>query len=633
MVSDADYDGLYSELKKLEAENPQFLTAESPTQRVSGQPVAGFETVRHAIAMLSIDNTYNQQELRDFDARVAKNLGGDDYSYAVELKIDGLAISLRYEDGLLVQAVTRGDGTSGDNVLSNIKTIKSIPIRLDSKKCPAVLEVRGEIYMPIKAFNDLNEMRLEAGEKEFANPRNAAAGSLKLLDAKITAGRKLAFFAYAAGQVSEPLSHCHSETLKTLKKLKIPVNDKLTMAANIDEVIKICDSFSQKRHGLGYMTDGMVIKVDAYGQQKKLGQTSHSPRWCIAYKFPAEQAETVVESIEIQVGKTGVLTPVANLEPVKLAGTVVKRASLHNFDELARLEVAGGDRVVVEKAGEIIPQVVKVIEQGMYRKVMEIPQSCPACGGDVQRQGVYIRCENRNCSAIVREKIIYFASKNQMDIDCLGPALIDLLIAKKLIQNFADIYSLRFDQLAELPRMGDKSAENVLKAIEKSKGQSLARFIAGLGIRNVGVGSAEILANHFKSLDSIMAATEQELCDIDQVGPVMAKSVFEYFHDADNVELINQMRDMGVNPSFVDSSVGNSLAGKSIVATGTLENFSRTEIKQAIKDNGGKVSSSVSKNTDYLLAGKNAGSKLSKAEGLGVEILTEEQFLEMIGKK
>jgi len=647
-ITDQQYDKLFSELKKLEAVNPELITPDSPTQRVSGKPVEGFNNVRHAVAMLSIDNTYNADELRDFDGRVKKALGDVGYKYVVELKIDGLAISLRYEKGKLIQAATRGDGQTGDDVTNNVRTIKAVPLSLmAAETAPEILEVRGEIYMPKKSFADLNEHRAETGEPPFANPRNAAAGSLKLLDARITATRNLAFFAYSIGQASEPLSESHFKTLEELKKHNLPVNPNTRQAKDIEQVIKICKKWEKKKETLGYQIDGMVVKVDGFSEQAILGTTGRAPRWCISYKFPAEQAETVVESIEVQVGKTGILTPVANLTPVQLAGTTVKRASLHNFDIVKELGICDGDTVVIEKAGEIIPQVVRVKEKGgglFAGKVIEIPDKCPSCqtktevtvimrketGAKEPRPFTTVRCVNPDCVSRLKEKIAYFVGRGQMDIENFGPALIDQLVAKGIVKNFADLYKLQFHQLAQLERMGDKSAANIMDALEKSKSQDLWRFITALGIDNVGGQTGEILADEFGSLESLMAAEVERLESIDGVGPTIAQSIFDYFHNPENIEIIEEMRNAGVNPEPPAEKRSAVLAGKTIVVTGTLENYTRTEIQQAIKDNGGKTSSSVSKKTDLVVVGANPGSKAEKAQKLGIEIISEEKFSELI---
>lgn len=647
-ITDQQYDRLFAELKKLEDGHPEFVTPDSPTQRVSGKPVEGFNNVKHAAPMLSIDNTYNADELRDFDGRVKKVLGSRPYKYVVELKIDGLAVSLSYEKGLLVRAATRGDGQTGDDVTSNVRTIKAIPLSLMEKEtAPEVLEVRGEIYMPKKSFAGLNEQRAESGEPPFANPRNAAAGSLKLLDARITATRNLAFFAYSIGQASEPLSKSHYKTLEALKKHNLPVNPNTKQAKDIEQVIKICKSWEKKKETLGYQIDGMVVKVDGFAEQDILGTTGRAPKWCISYKFPAEQAETVVESIEVQVGKTGILTPVANLKPVQLAGTTVKRASLHNFDIIKELDICDGDTVVIEKAGEIIPQVVRVKEKGgglFAGKVIEIPKECPSCkaktevtvikrkesGSSQERSFTTVRCVNPNCVSRLKEKIAYFVGRGQMDIENFGPALIDQLVDKGMVKNFADLYSLDIFKISQLERMGTKSAENILAALEKSKTQDLWRLIAGLGILNVGGQTGEILADEFRSLENLKSADLEKLESIDQVGPTIARNIYDYFRAPENIAVIEQMLAAGVRPTPPAEKHSALLAGKTIVVTGTLENYTRTGIQQAIKDNGGKTSSSVSKKTDLVIVGANAGSKAEKAQKLGIEIINEDEFSELI---
>jgi len=504
---------------------------------------------------------------------------------------------------------------------------------LDGDEIPAVLEVRGEVYMPTSSFTELNRIRTEAGEPAFANPRNAAAGSLKLLDARITAARNLSFFAYATGQVSEPMAANHYETLRRFKELGLPVNPNIQKARDIDEAIEICNGWNEKRASLDYQIDGMVIKINRFDQRDDLGATGRAPRWCISYKFAAEQAETVVESIDVQVGKSGILTPVANLRPVLLAGTTVKRASLHNFDELKRLGVGQGDTVIIEKAGEIIPQVIEVKEKTRTKvPIFEIPKTCPICGSVAAKdeKGVYIRCVNRECPGQLRERLKYFAGRGQMDIEHLGPALIDQLIENRLVENFADLYKLSKDQLAGLERMAEKSAANAINAIEESKTRPLWRLVAALGIRHIGGQSAQILAEHFNSLSALMAAREEELAEIDQIGPTMAKSIFDYFHDPENQAVIKELLDLKVKPEQPKKKRSEKLAGKTIVVTGTLENFSRQQAEQAIRQAGGKSSSSVSKKTDFVLVGENPGSKLEKARKLGVEVLDEKQFIKMI---
>ncbi len=634
-ITDQQYDQLFHELKALEAERPELVTPDSPTQRVSGEPLSSFATVRHAVPMLSMDNTYNADELRAFDQRVRKVLETDDYEYVVELKIDGLAVSLRYEDGALVTAATRGNGEVGDDVTANVRTIKAIPLALLAEAdVPAVLEVRGEVYMPTSSFEQLNRARIEAGETPFANPRNAAAGSLKLLDARITATRNLSFFAYAVGQVSEPPADNHHQTLQRMAAMGLPVNPHVSRADEIDEVVEFCLDWNEKRRDLDYQIDGMVIKIDRFDQRDILGYTGRAPRWCISYKFAAEQAQTVVESIDVQVGKSGILTPVANLQPVLLAGTVVKRASLHNFDMLAKLDVRSGDTVMIEKAGEIIPQVVEVKYdlRPIDAQPFAIPETCPNCGSSVAKDagGVYVRCQNPHCVGQLKERLRYFAGRGQMDIEHLGPALLDQLVDKGLLNDFSDIYKLDDTQLASLDRMAEKSAANVLEAVEASKRRPLWRLIAGLGIRHIGGQSAQILAEHFGSLEALMQADEAALADVDQIGPTMAASVCEYFRNPDNRMVVENLFAAGVRPEAPTARRSDKLAGKTIVVTGTLENFTRQQIQQIIRQSGAKASSSVSKKTDYVLAGENAGSKLQKAKDLGVEVIDERQFRKMI---
>ncbi|MBN2454960.1 MAG: NAD-dependent DNA ligase LigA [Sedimentisphaerales bacterium] len=635
-ISDRKYDKLFAELKQLEQQNIQLITPDSPTQRVSGRPLEGFGNVRHGLPMLSIDNTYNADELKAFDERVERLLGSSNYDYVVELKIDGLAISLLYENGSFVRAATRGDGQIGDDVTTNVRTIRAVPLVLiKDGKVPGVLEVRGEVYMPIRAFTKLNRMRSKTGEPAFANPRNAAAGSLKLLDARITATRNLSFYAYAAGEVSEAIASNHWQLLQIFKRLGLPVNPNIKKAGNIDEVINICSDWDRKRADLDYHIDGMVVKVNRLDQRDTLGATGRAPRWCISYKFAAERESTVIESIDVQVGKSGILTPVANLKPVQLAGTTVKRASLHNFDELYRLDAREGDTVLVEKAGEIIPQVVEVkkTSRPAGSKPFGLPKKCPVCGEKIRKDesGVYIRCINPKCPAQLKERLKYFAGRGQMDIEHLGESLIEQLVDTGLLRSFADIYKLQQEQLSALDRMAQKSAANVTEAIEKSKGQPLWRLIAAFGIRHIGGQSAQILAEHFGSLEALINTNVETLANIEQIGPVMAESVYEYFHEPKNLAIIKQLLASGVNPQLPTKKRPGKLAGKSAVVTGGLENFSRQQAEQAIRQAGGKVSSGVSKKTDFVVVGEKPGSKLDKAKKFGVKIINEKQFFELLG--
>jgi DNA ligase (NAD+) len=637
LITDQQYDAFFAELKKLEAEHPELVTPDSPTQRVSGRPLEEFGTVRHAVSMLSIDNTYSADELKSFDERVRRQLETSDYSYVVELKIDGLAVSLRYEHGVLARGATRGDGVTGDDVTANIRTIKAIPLSLirPDGSLPDVLEVRGEVYMPTKSFVALNKARAEQEEPPFANPRNAAAGSLKLLDSRITAKRNLSFFAYATGEVSKPLATTHFQALHKLKDMGLPLNPHMKKAKDIAEVIDICMSWSDKRLKLEYQIDGIVIKVDRFDQQGILGATGRAPRWCIAYKFAAEQAATIVESIVVQVGKSGILTPVANLTPVPLAGTIVKRATLHNFDQMKRLDVREGDTVLIEKAGEIIPQVVEVKKdlRPASAKPFPVPKTCPVCGTEVVKDeaGVYVRCPNPHCLGQLQERLRYFAGRDQMDIEHVGDALIEQLIDAGLVRNFADLYRLKKDDLLSLERMGEKSAQNVLDALEASKKRPLWRLTAALGIRHVGGQSAQVLAEHFGSLEALMEADLDQIDSIEQIGPVMAESVYSYFRDPNHIKVIKELLAAGVRPEApAKTKREGPLSGKALVVTGTLEHFSRQQAEQAIKDAGGKATGSVSKNTDFVVAGREPGSKLDKARQFGVEVINEEQFRRLL---
>jgi len=650
-ITDQQYDALFAELRRLEAEHPDLITPDSPTQRVAGRPIEGFSTVRHAAPMLSVDNTYNADELRAFDERVRKQLEVLDYDYVVELKIDGLAVSLRYEGGVLTTGATRGDGEVGDDVTANIRTIKCIPLRLaEGAKTPAVLEVRGEVYMPTKSFAALNEARVEAGEAAFANPRNAAAGSLKLLDARITATRNLSFFAYAVGEVSEPLARDHWHSLRRLRDLGLPVNPHIEKADNIDRVIEICMSWADRRSKLDYQIDGMVLKVNRYDQRDILGATGRAPRWCISYKFPAERAQTIVESIAVQVGKTGALTPVANLRPVLLAGTTVKRASLHNFDEMQRLDVRPGDTVLIEKAGEIIPQVVAVKKQlrPQGAKPFAVPKKCPVCGSDAVRRKdeVALRCSNPACPAILREAIIYFASRGCMDIEGLGEKVVDQLLAAGLIRDPADLYELRAGDIAALDRQGETSAKNLVEAIDASRTRDLSRVINALAIPHVGEETAIILAEHFRSMDRLLDADLDAFIEskpgkkavtskIPGIAKVMATAIVDDLSRPERRALIRRLQAAGLNMQMQSARrpVGSALSGKTVVITGTLGGYSRAEAEQAVREAGGKVSGGVSKKTDLVVAGQDPGSKLQKARELGVEVIDEERFKELLAGK
>ncbi len=637
-IADREYDRLMDELKKLEDAYPELVTPESPTQRVGGEIVKEFHTVGHKVPMLSIDNTYSPEEIMKFDERVKKNLEVDKLNYVAELKIDGVSISLLYENGVFIQGATRGDGFKGDDVTVNLKTIKSLPLKLDVKKgasMPELFEARGEVYLPAKVFLEINEEKETLGEELFANPRNAAAGSLKLLDSSLVARRHLDLWIYGVGYIKGSEFKTQFDALNFLKDSGFRVNPNIKKCGSIEEVIKYCNAWQDKRHGLEYDIDGMVIKVDSFSYQKALGQTSKSPRWMIAYKFPAERKETVLEDIIVQVGRTGALTPVAILKPIELAGTTVSRASLHNQDEICRKGVKIGDHVLVEKAGEIIPQVVEVVKKKRNGSEKEffMPKKCPVCGSVVKRlkNEVALRCENISCPAQLKERIRHFASREALDIEGMGDAIVAQLVDNKLIKDYGDIYVLKHEKVADLDRMADKSALNLINAIEKSKSNSLNRLVYGLGIRHVGVRSAWILASRFKSLDRLAKADIEELQGIDEIGPVMAESIFNFFRIGENKKIIEKLKHNGVNMQEKDvGSTPGNIEGKTFVVTGSLENFSRHQIEELIRRSGGNASSSVSKNTDYLIAGKDPGSKLDKAKQLGVKIINEKEFERLI---
>lgn len=651
-ISDHHYDRLFTQLKTLEAQHPNLVTPDSPTQRVAGRPLDAFQTVKHALPMLSMDNTYSPDELRQFDERLRRFLKTESPQYVVETKIDGVAVSLRYEKGLLVLAATRGDGRQGDDITANIRTIPSVPLALTPPKSkpandslfdhtptlPDVLEVRGEVFMPTPHFHNINTLRQENNEPPFANPRNATAGSLKLLDSRIVAQRGLRFLAYATGQTDPPLADTHHQLLDALRNFSLPVNPHCQTADNIDAVIDICNQWENTPSKLDYQIDGMVIKVDNLAQRDRLGQTSRAPRWCIAYKFAAEQAQTTIRDIRVQVGKTGALTPVADLQPVQLAGTTVSRASLHNFGELARKDVRINDTVLVEKAGEIIPQVVQVLHDKRPPQThpFPLPTECPQCKGPVAKdtQGVCIRCANPNCPAQLVERLRHFAARNQMDIDGLGIALIEQLVAAGLVTSFADLYRLNRDQLANLERMGDKSADNLINALETTKKRPLARVLAALGILHVGRRAAEVLAEHFTSIDNIINADPEQLEAIDDIGPVIAQSIHQFCHDPHTRQLIDDLRNVGLTmtgPTQPAPTEG-PLAGKTVVLTGSVPGHSRSQLEALIKQQGGRPTASVSKNTDLVITGENPGSKLQKAQKLGIQILPADKLLKTIAQ-
>ncbi len=635
-ISDAEYDSLVGELQVLETAFPELAAPESPTQRVGGKPVEGFTTVAHLVPMLSLSNAFNEQDLRDFDRRVQNSLGNQAVKYIVELKIDGLAISLLYENGVLVRGATRGDGGVGEDISQNLKTIKSIPLKL--RRPIELLEVRGEAYMPKKEFARLNEEREEAGEATFANPRNAAAGSLRQLDSRITASRQLDAFLYGIGQIAGEQVAGHFEGLTLLKELGFKINPNIKAFSSIDDVIVYLQEWTEKRHTLPYEIDGMVIKINSYNQQTELGATSKSPRWAIAYKFPAEEAVTVVRDIFVRVGRTGVLTPTAFLQPVKVAGSTISNATLHNEDIIREKDIRIGDHVVIHKAGDVIPEIVRILPEKRtgVESLFTMPGECPSCGtGVIKVEGeVAVRCPNDKCPGRALEGIIHFVSRDAMDIEGLGPSVVTALVQAGLIQNAADLYYLKFDDLIKLERMGKKSSENLLKAIEKSKSNSLAQLIFALGIRLVGARAGKVLAAHFGSMDSLQSADVDQLTSIPEIGPKMADSIVGFFKDPYNLGFIDKLRSAGVNMVQEKEEIGEQpLEGKQFVLTGALSKYTRKEAQELIEKLGGKVSSSVSKKTDYVLAGEDAGSKLDKAQALGIMVISEEEFEELVGSE
>lgn len=636
-VPDSEYDKRMQELIALETEFPQLKTPNSPTQRVGGEVLEGFQKVRHRIPMLSLANAFNEGDLRDFDRRVRQTVG--DIAYVCELKIDGLAVSLRYENGVFVQGSTRGDGTVGEDITANLRTVRSIPLQLTEK---VTIEVRGEVFMPKKSFAKLNKEREENGEILFANPRNAAAGSLRQLDPKIAASRNLDVFLYAIGENHLELIERHSEGLNYLDRLGLKTNQERRLCSTIDDVLEYIKEWQEKRPDLPYEIDGIVVKVDRYDQQEKLGTTVKSPRWAIAYKFPAEEVMTKLIGIDLSVGRTGVVTPTGILEPVRVAGTTVQRASLHNEDLIKEKDIRIGDYVIVKKAGDIIPEVVRSVPEKRTGKEnpFAMPTHCPACGSELVRlEGeVALRCINPKCPAQIREGLIHFVSRNAMNIDGLGEKVITQLFQENLVADVADIYKLTKDQLIQLERMGEKSVQNLLTAIEASKENSLERLLFGLGIRHVGAKAAKILAQTYEHIDRLMDAKEEELQAITDIGEKMANSIVTYFQAPEVKELIDELKSLGVNVTYKGerpqniADIESPVAGKTIVLTGKLTNLSRNEAKEKLEQLGATVTGSVSKKTDIVIAGADAGSKLEKAQSLDIEIWSEEQFLEILNE-
>jgi len=714
-ISDRRYDELMAELKALEDAHAELVTVDSPTQRVGGEPIEGFETVEHSAPMLSIDNTYNADELNAFDERVRKALGEASFSYLVDPKIDGVAVALRYENGLLARAVTRGDGRRGDDITNNARRIRSVPLRLRGEGWPEVVEVRGEIYWPRKAFNEFNAQRVAAGAETFANPRNGTAGTLKQLDPTIVAQRHLAFLAHGFGELSDSIADTAEGVMQAFRSWSVPVSRSATVCPDIARALEAIQDWAKLRQEAEYETDGMVVKVNELDLRAQLGATSKYPRWCIAYKYQAEQARTVLREVSFQVGRLGTITPVAHFDPVQLSGTTVSNASLHNFDQVERLGVRVGDTIVVEKAGEIIPQVVQVLHEKRPRDAapIEPPQTCPHCSGSAERDegGVYLRCVNPECPAQIRQRLEFFAGRNQMDIANLGPAVIDQLVARGLVQHFADLYALKVEDLVELERMGDKSARNLVDSIAASKARGLGRLLAALGIRHVGTSTADLLAKGFSSMEELLSAEKKQIrkvitkvsvvaqrlrealhegafpedargddirrlakwmhgfkieglakkdtklvaqksgdlqgllnatdedltwCLREENPRVIAESLYGYLHSKVGKDTIRRLSCAGVAMKSQQTSraATGPLSGQSVVVTGTLEGLSRNEAERIVKEAGGKVTSSVSGKTSFLVVGESPGDKkLAQARKFGIETLNEQEFLERAGRK
>jgi DNA ligase (NAD+) len=635
-ISDGEFDALMNELKQLESENPQLVTPDSPTQRVGGKPREGFVKVSHSSPMLSLDNTYNEEDLRNWERRVHELTGRKDIEYVCELKLDGMSLALRYEDGHLTHGITRGDGSVGEDVTLNVRTVRSVPLSIPKEKLkkagiPSNFEVRGELLMPLNSFKKMNAEREKQGLSLFANPRNATAGTVRQLEPSITAQRRLDYFGYMLLQNGRTYFGRHWETLNALEAAGFKVNPLRALAKNFEAVHTFIAESEGNREGLPYEIDGVVVKVDRVSLQDELGFTGKAPRWAIAYKYAARAGVTQVEDILVQVGRTGKLTPVAALKPVPIGGTTVSRATLHNMDEIERLGVKIGDWVEVERGGDVIPKVTRVVEDKEHprgHKLFQMPETCPVCGGKVVRTEGEAdhRCVNANCPAKLRETILHFASRHVMNIEGMGDALVNQLTDRRMVKNVADIYKLTKDDLLNLERMGDKSAQNVLDEIEASKKLPLERVIFGLGIRFVGERTAQFLAEHFGSIDALMKSSEDELVEVEEVGPRIAASIFEFFREPKNRELIEQLRKAGVSFTGKKKERGTKLTGKTFVLTGTLAHMTRDEAKKLIEDAGGRVAGSVSKKTDYVVAGTDAGSKLDKAKELGVAVIDEDEM-------
>lgn len=634
-ISDLEYDNLLNRLKQLEAEHPELVTADSPTQRIGDALSGDLDTVAHRVPMLSIENTYSLDELRKYHERIAKRLPDEAIEWVVELKIDGVAASLRYENGILVQALTRGTGELGEDITHTIRTVVDAPLKLLGDEVPAVLEVRGEVYITNSRLVELNEARTKADEQPYANTRNLAAATIKLLDPNEAAERQLHLFCHGTGQIEGVRATNYIDFLEELAGYGLKPTPSVARFSNFEAALVHCEQLIETLHELDFEIDGLVLKANDFGQRERLGSTSKSPRWLIAYKFEKYEAITRLNQIRVQVGKTGAITPVADLEPVELAGTTVSRASLHNAEEIERKDVRVGDVVVVEKAGKIIPHIVRVEKHERKGKLPEFPfpTVCPECETPVVKDegGVYIRCPNFECPAQVKERLQYFASRNAMDIDGLGDKLVDQLVESGLVKSYADLYRLTKEQVASLERMGEKSAVNLIEAIKVSKDRGLTRLLNALSIRHVGRTVSSVLAKEFGNIDALREADAERLSEIDEIGDIIAESVYEYFASENGSRVIDDLRAAGVKMEAEQHTAASAvLEGKTLVVTGTLVEFTRDEIKELIEQHGGRASSSVSKKTDYVVAGEKAGSKLTKAQDLGVPVLTEIQFRELL---
>lgn len=630
-ISDAEFDGLMRKLKAAEAEHPELVTADSPTQRVGGKPREGFVKVGHSSPMLSLDNALNEAELVDFDRRVAELLKGEKYEYVAELKLDGLSLAVHYQNGKMAQAITRGDGETGEDVTENAKTIRTLPLRVETEM--ESFEVRGEALMSKRAFVKLNEEREAAGLSRFANPRNAAAGALRALEPWVTAQRKLDYQPYFLMAEGKMLRASQAAALGEMEAMGFHVNRNRRRCGGIEEVIEFCREWEQRRDSLAYEIDGVVVKVDSVAQQDRLGWTAKAPRWAIAFKFPARQEETEVENIEVQVGRTGALTPVAHLKAVNIGGVTVTRATLHNEDEIKRLGLHIGDRVLVERSGDVIPKVVRVVKEGGHRRAFHMPSQCPVCGGEVVREPgeAAWRCINTNCPARLKESVLHFAARSVMDIDGMGEVLVDQLVERGLVKSVADVYDLTVEQLEGLERMGEKSATKVWNNIQASRRRPLPRVLNGLGIPFVGERTAQILAETFGSLDEIAGAEAERLQEAEEVGPKVADSIRHFFHEKRNRELVERLREAGLEFRHeVKPKTVGKLEGMTFVLTGTLEGLTREEATERIEAAGGKVTGSVSKKTSYVVAGAEPGSKLDKARKLEIPVLDEAGLLDML---